>query len=651
MNSNTGLVEDIRGVRIPSIASRNGEKIQKQAERLFQQIHSRTAPLAWYENWVLPVAGFAAVSSSVSGAVFAKTFMKNVLEISNDGANWAVVPPSILPGSMLSFNSNLRVWNRVSRFIGRLSIEDIKENWTSIFPLLVTGASAIVAAKIQMDAFKNVLSPSLSYTIAVGSGLSALGTNGLFAMQQIQNMRGYKDKPTIQLLQAIKKNLDQFSKKDPAGYIHYLSKGLLKNLTTTNNPEPEKQVNDILKAYIERLQTSRLSIDDQSSAGCCCTGSCVCKYSKKLLVSTPGLIASVMNIRAGLTIPELWGAVTLAGALSIGTGIAFGGSSFLVNAAINMIACANLGNMLYDIYQQGIANYFKTFTWKDWLTLVPKLYLSLGYGIAQGGRAWVYPFPSSSMGYIQAPISALVFTALASMSIRDFLTNVANRWHRQLLDKAIKADDLDNYYDGLDETQKAKLIELLNSFLTVALEVQLDYFNHISNDDLSALLTAETQDQLTQLITISRHGDIEMGVRSNNQDSLVINVDLNDSHQARASDHQTEQQRVVVHHFPVFHDDETKIGEIEEIREQPLAPPNEAATVVHHFPVLHDDETKIGEIEDIREQPLAIPSRVANAQPSFASLAQTLYNPTYFNKSQSSLAPRQGKQNTEAFSL
>lgn len=126
MYSNHVHVEDIHGVRIPSIASRNGEKIQKQAARLLQQIHSRTAPLAWYENWVLPVAGFAAISSSVSGAVFAKTFMKNVLEITNDDANWAVVPPSILPGALLSFNSNLNVWNRVSRFIGRLSIEDIR---------------------------------------------------------------------------------------------------------------------------------------------------------------------------------------------------------------------------------------------------------------------------------------------------------------------------------------------------------------------------------------------------------------------------------------------------------------------------------------------------------------------------------------------
>ena len=630
MNSNTAVVEDIHVVRIPSIASRNGERIQKQAERLLQQIHSRTAPLAWYEHWVLPVAAFAAVSSSVSGAAFSQTFMKNVLGISNDGANWAVVPPAILPDAMLSLNTNLNVWNRVSRFIGRLSIEDIKENWTSIFPLLVTGTSALVSAKVQMDAFRNILSPSLAYTIAVGSGLSALGTNGLFAMQQIQNMRGYEDKPTIQLLQAIKKNLDQFSKQDPAGYIHYLSEGLLKNLTATNSAEPEKQVNDILKAYIERLQTSRLPIDDRSAAGCCCTGSCVCNYSKKLIISTPGLIASMMNIRAGLSIPELWGAVALTGALSIGTGIAFGGSSFLVNAAINMIAWANLGNMLYDIYQQGIANYFRTFTWKDWLTLLPKLYLSLGYGIAQGGKAWAYPFPSN-MGYIQAPVAVLVFTALASMSIRNFLTNVENRWHRQLLDEALKADDLDSYYAGLDETQKAKLIELLNSFMTVALEAQLDYFNHISNDDLSDLLTAETQDQLTQLITVSQNGDIEMGVPSNNPDSLVINVDHNDSQSiaphAGASDHQTE-RRAVVHHFPVLHDDDLEIGEIEEIHVQPLAFPNGAATVVHHDPVLHDDDTKVGEIEEVRAQPLALPSRAANAQSFFTSLAHTSYNPT-----------------------
>jgi hypothetical protein len=412
-----------------------------------------------------------------------------------------MLPPATIPAALLGFDSNINVLSRLSRFLRRLSLDDIKENWATIFPLLVATAGAVVNFKVQMDTF-STWPKQLTYTIAAGSALSILNRNSLFTIQQIHNMQGNKDKPIIRLLIASRDKLKKLAADNPTAYIDFLSQGLLKQLTAIASDDSQEQVNNILLSYLALFRRGELFVENQHQPSCCCTGRCICNSIKKGIISSPALIASIMNFDSGLSVPQLWGAVSLTSALSLSTGILFGSSSFLVNAAINIIAVGSFTKMLTDIYQQGLANYLRSFTWKDRLFLLPKLYVCLGYGFAKGGMAWTYPYPdlsSFNMGYIEAPVAAAVFTAVASLALKGFLNTLDISWHRKLLDNAIAADDLKNYFTTLNPEQQDKLITLLHHFLSVAFDAQLEYFNHLSNDDLTILLPATTQEKLQNL--------------------------------------------------------------------------------------------------------------------------------------------------------
>lgn len=123
--------------------------IEKKARRLLQQIHDRTAPFVWQEYSIIPVAGILAIAASVSGKSFSDSFIKNVLQIDNSAARWVMLPPATIPAALLGFDSNINVLSRLSRFLRRLSLDDIKDNWTTIFPLLVATAGAVVNLKYK----------------------------------------------------------------------------------------------------------------------------------------------------------------------------------------------------------------------------------------------------------------------------------------------------------------------------------------------------------------------------------------------------------------------------------------------------------------------------------------------------------------------
>jgi len=488
------LLDDISDVLSEELPTLSQEDIAS-AKQLLNELIKQITP---WEGWETAVAGLIALGTGLASAASAPYLATRVATgdlirdlmspATREILEYLTTPAAAIPAGFLSARANLAAWMRFLRSSG-LSFEDIVQ---ILPPLIATALSAPVSANINWNALKYLKNSHYAPVRAIAApvrtaatvlrGVSALGTNGIFAERQYVNALRFckrKEKSIgIDLISDVKKKLKGLAKTDPDGYINILSesdlfKHLIRNL-------PKKANHDVQE--IRQIVQSLLAIAGEPELEAKETASCA---TTTVMAAAFATIASTPYFRSGMLVGhDLFGMDESNSILILG--VILGLSSVLVNAAITAVAMSEAFEDIITIC--------KTKTNRDStiqcsqvamgsINLAIQLYLVLGYSLTNAGMALEYPpIDNQIVRWAGAALNFFANLCVGRMAYNGFITQVQDGCKRNLLKDAINSNEsLADYYDNLgdgsaDPTQnQLAFIKVLQKYLNSAFETLTGY--------------------------------------------------------------------------------------------------------------------------------------------------------------------------------
>ncbi|EKD73509.1 MAG: hypothetical protein ACD_45C00296G0009 [uncultured bacterium] len=484
-----------RKVDMPQAPLLEQNLTEQEIQKLLNEIENQVELWTGWKTWVSGILSFITAGATASsspyfanilfdGKVMQKILSADQTLLKNRLKN-ATTIAAATPSFALSFSANFNVWNRLLRTSIRR--EDIRQN---MLPLALTALSAIVSFKVNWDAWKHT--PSwLRIALSAGRGVSALSTNGLFALQMQKNLRGNKECHEIFTLLATQKKLQNLALTNADEYISVMSQsGLfthLINMKANRSGNVKEDLNSVFRSLLHVLGSGDPIIPDAPQSS----------YKKSLYVLT-GTAASVSYFQSGKTVvPELFGIKGEFALWSLGS--LLGISSLAVNSAIASIAIADA--------MERLANKNTQYAKSDIVWLPFKLYFLLGFSLANAGMALEYPSPVDNkiLGWVESVINFFVYLAIGDMSFDSFFSKMNSGYYaswKTLLENAKKAGEeglsLETHYNTLNDTDKVMLVRLIEEYRKWAFESLTDFFNQAHNDITNQLFFPEIKEQLAK---------------------------------------------------------------------------------------------------------------------------------------------------------
>ncbi len=519
------------------------DKALAAAQRLVSELSDQVQPWKGKKSAIAAaVATVASISASASSLYFAENLLggpvfKNLLSEGLRGhLEIPIAGAAALPAFFLSWNSNLANWNRLLRSFPYMTPEDIKQN---LLPVVLTVFSAVVSFKINWDAFK--FAPiELRVALAAGRALSALSTNGLFAVKQQKNFRGNKDVPEVNAILDAGKKLKELAKSSPAEFIEMMDKSKLferlMRINTTKTDNSKDDVNNIFLSLLHVLQDKKPEADEKAEPKTKPKkeGSGLCK---KIIPYSLGPLSAVPYFFTAQSV--VTGLFGLEGPLALWSlGSILGVSSVSVNAAIAAISIADFMDSLSNTQCPASC----TEALKLGLVLPFKLYCLLGNAFAQAGMAYQLSIKDHLEGnespwfqvlaLAEATINFLVNLGIGNLSIESFFRSISSGYYvhcRKILETAKakidsgEAQSLLEHYNSLkpDNTTEGPsedqllLVRILEEYRAWAFDSLLNFFNSTDKKIVAEIFTAEVLDAL-----YAHHRD-----RKQAQDAIIITVE------------------------------------------------------------------------------------------------------------------------------
>ncbi len=460
------------------------ESIESNAAgRLMRNIAVQVTPFSWknpQDVAALTCAFFIAASSIPAADHFANNFLKFMTKWGIDPesvayqiSRWFVFTIATPPGFFLSFNAN---FSELLKFF-KASFEELCKIFLELtykeklaFSLALS--SAVVTYRTNYKACEDLTIPFLSHDeilysviiLSVLRGTSATVTNFKFSRNTLNDLSGTNSTPIMHLIKRSRDKLKKYDRNDSDQRQKFIevmdTSGLFKHLFCPSQETLDiDKVNDLLNSLCNVIEFDEDNNVEQTQAE---TSPSYCSFISIIIIQILALLSALYYLASGLaTPPDLFNIKNEDDqrALYWTLGIYFGLAAILMNAAI---ALASLSNVSWS---------FKS---------ICKLYapLSIGYALTNGGTSLQNPFPSlpanpeltEMFAIFEGMLTAFVYYFIGNMVIGNVLNNFQNGRHSYLLNNAKNEENFQNYYDGLTPHDQSALVQLLKSYLALALD-------------------------------------------------------------------------------------------------------------------------------------------------------------------------------------
>jgi hypothetical protein len=535
--------EEIPGT--PTIHLTEDEK-EHLAYHVFRTLSDDLKPLSGWEYAIVIPAILFALGACATSKDFGDKFVEGLeslfenFKLSADatktGVAWGIAAANVCAQFSLSTNSVITVLTRLLRSRQRSNdaqtdqaLADANET-ANKYDRPLTNKEKCFLVAVPFSAFAtykmgfDTLTAKYGQAPGIGHGVGALryGSASLinfnFTYDQIYRWRGDEELPLINLLKSSKKRLINLADNasHPLAFIHALNEnGLLKQLNGRNtNPVENNTHKKQLEALVDELfaklpELEQAGAPNGPSASSRCTKGDMVQWISLIL----GGLVSLTNFKAGTKVPELFGLTVakdlveffthLAADWSLGIaalGFVFGVPSWFVNLIINARSCMNFANgialLIKDINANG-TDALKKYWSADGALVGLLMITSMGYGAGNGGSGYKYPpLNMVPIPIINLLLSSVVFTALGNLSQQGAAAKARDKKDDHLLQSALNAENLEEFYLDLSPADQKTLRRLLVNNVTLAFDSQISTYNKLQGDAVEGMLSEELQANL-----------------------------------------------------------------------------------------------------------------------------------------------------------
>jgi hypothetical protein len=448
---------------------------ERNAQIALKQALDNVRPLQGSEMLIVLAAGIVALGACSTSKAFGDRFIEGVEQFSGSQfpseiakviVEWTVAVANLATQFSLTTKSFIHVVSRVLRAM-ELPKHEFLRTLTAAEKVIMTlvTLTAFSSAKMVFDTTSDkekydidlwicILLSGLSYT-------SSLAVNTNFTYDLLMNLRPERnDLAIIRLLKQTKWEVNKLAEDSdqPELFINRMANGTWFHQLGHVNAglTPQEQLEDIIRQLIQlsdKPLRHDLFVANSRKAWI---------NSYTVSSATLGGIGSAANGKAGLDVPQFVSLYYLPKArftnlqdwsdyISLGLGSIFMLTSLGVNTIINGRSCLNLEkNLVFlwgEIRDVGLANYDTRLR----IIFGSIFLLSLGYAIGKAGSTLKYALfeGQEAPTDVIALVTLFVCLGLGILSMQGAVSSALNRYDWGLMDEALAAADLTDFYKNL----------------------------------------------------------------------------------------------------------------------------------------------------------------------------------------------------------
>jgi hypothetical protein len=477
---------------------------QRFAQLLMARWLNSIRPLHGYEYVIVAAAVLVAIGASSTFKDFGDRFVEGIEEIIGskissealqDVIEWGIGIANLMTQSCLTATTFIHVVSLYIRGRSLPSHEYMKQlTRTEKFLLSMIAFTGFASFKMVVDTLYTKYKWPIGIGLTAGllSYTSSTAINTNFGLNLMYTLKGDNNKlPAIRMLKQAKKEFEQAAAatENSDEFIHRLAKNnLLKQINRMNTLNTEDD-------QVEKIFTTLA--DDTTSA--IFLEASINRFNWILILSiTLGILASFVNVKAGLQVPNFvtfgWlppednlpaffanvSEADILSWISVILGIfVFGTPAGVINSTINSVSSENLIRTTKGFIPEFRKFGFRKFNRFERIAAGVGLVGCSGYAIGKAGASIKYPLINiTPIPEISALVSLVVFLGLGMLSVKTFVMRARNRAQAQLLADALNAADTTvrgklvtgiwSFYCSLSPEQQMTFRRLaLNNIVTV----------------------------------------------------------------------------------------------------------------------------------------------------------------------------------------